>query len=156
MALGKLKEALKDFKTVVKVHPSDSDAKLKLIQCEKEIKRRAFEEAITVDDLHRSVVESLAIPEIQIEPSYDGPVLGEEGVTLDFIKTMMEAFKDQKKLHRKYAYQIMLQAKEVFEKEESLVNIQVPSNGKITVCGDVHGQYYDLLHIFGKIIDLLI
>lgn len=32
--------------------------------------------------------------------------------------------------------------------QESLVDIDVPVDTRITVCGDTHGQYYDLLHIF--------
>lgn len=30
----------------------------------------------------------------------------------------------------------------------TLIDIEVPASKHITVCGDVHGQYYDLLNIF--------
>ena len=45
---------------------------------------------------------------------------------------------------------LILRCREIFEKEKNLVEIQIPEekNCEITVCGDVHGQYYDLLNIF--------
>jgi hypothetical protein len=39
-------------------------------------------------------------------------------------------------------------AKDVFEKEENLVTINISDEQKLTVCGDIHGQFYDLLEIF--------
>lgn len=36
----------------------------------------------------------------------------------------------------------------MLEAEPTLVDVAVPEGQHITVCGDVHGQYYDLLHIF--------
>lgn len=61
---------------------------------------------------------------------------------------MLAHFKDQKKLHTKYAYKIMVRAFELFKSCGPIVDIAIPSDGKITVCGDIHGQYYDLLNIF--------
>lgn len=57
-------------------------------------------------------------------------------------------FKNQKLIHKKYAYQILIEAKKILEEKKSLVDIAVPEGSRITVCGDVHGQYYDLLNIF--------
>ncbi|PHZ10157.1 MgPPT1, serine threonine phosphatase 2A catalytic sub-unit like protein [Rhizopus microsporus ATCC 52813] len=30
----------------------------------------------------------------------------------------------------------------------SLIDVKVPSDGKLTICGDVHGQFYDFINIF--------
>lgn len=43
-----------------------------------------------------------------IEDEYIGPKLEDGKVTEKFIKDLMEWFKDQKKLHRKCAYQVNL------------------------------------------------
>jgi serine/threonine-protein phosphatase 5 len=40
------------------------------------------------------------------------------------------------------------QAKHIFQKTPSLVNVTIPDGKCITVCGDIHGQYYDLLNIW--------
>jgi len=41
-----------------------------------------------------------------IEGDYTGPCLEEGKVTLKFAQDLMETFRDQKKLHRKFAYQV--------------------------------------------------
>jgi len=75
--------------------------------------------------------------------------LGDE-MTLDYIKDMIERFKNGKKLHKKYVYQLVLKAKELFYKEPTMVEVGIESGRKLTVCGDTHGQYFDLLEIFDK------
>jgi serine/threonine-protein phosphatase 5 len=74
----------------------------------------------------------------------DAPVL----ITLEFVSQLIEHFKKQKKLHLKYVYAILLQMRQVLMKLDSLITIDVPEGTHFTVCGDVHGQFYDFLNIF--------
>ncbi|KAJ3414966.1 PsbP domain-containing protein 3, chloroplastic [Chytridiales sp. JEL 0842] len=149
MAMGKLKDAVKDFRAVVKVAPKDADARTKLSECEKELKRREFEKAISFEDSKKSAVQLLGdVDSIVVEASYDGPHLSPDGITKEFVESLLDHMKAQKKLHRKYTLQIMLAVKALFESDPSLVDIPVPEGSKLTVCGDIHGQYYDLLNIF--------
>ncbi|XP_055956842.1 serine/threonine-protein phosphatase 5 isoform X1 [Patella vulgata] len=147
MALGKFKLALKDFEAVVKVKPNDKDARAKYNECAKIVRMMAFQKAISSSD-SESVVEKLDLENMVIEDDYNGPALENNKVTEKFVTDLLDTFKNQKKLHRKFAYQILIQAKEYFSKQLTLVDIDVPKDSKFTICGDIHGQFYDLLNIF--------
>ncbi|XP_010525309.1 PREDICTED: serine/threonine-protein phosphatase 5 isoform X2 [Tarenaya hassleriana] len=205
LAMGKFKEALKDFQQVKKICPNDPDASRKLKECEKQVMKLKFEEAISVPGSERrSVADSIDYHTIgnnprssyiptkmalaavtvvaavvmamgstltttvmslillvlvvlgafwwascsEVEPQYSGARIEGDEVTLDFVKNMMEDFKNQKTLHKRYAYQIVLQMRQILCALPSLVDINVPDGKHFTVCGDVHGQFYDLLNIF--------
>ena len=51
----------------------------------------------------------------------------------------MDYMQGQKVLHRKFAIMIILRCREIFEKDPSMVSINVPDEAEITVCGDIHG-----------------
>ncbi|KAH0654585.1 hypothetical protein KY289_032263 [Solanum tuberosum] len=149
LAMGKFKDALKDFQQVKKLCPNDPDAAKKLKECEKAVMKLKFEEAISVpESQRRSVADSIDYHSIEVEPQYAGARIEGDVVTLDFVKKMLDDFKNQKNLHKRYAYQIVLQTREMLRALPSLVDIVVPEGKHFTVCGDVHGQFYDLLNIF--------
>jgi serine/threonine-protein phosphatase 5 len=43
---------------------------------------------------------------------------------------------------------LLSETKKIFEAEPSLVDFNFPAGGRVTVFGDVHGQFYDLLNVF--------
>ncbi|KAK2554288.1 Serine/threonine-protein phosphatase 5 [Acropora cervicornis] len=137
----------KKYIKVTKFRPKDKDASLKYQECKKIVQRLAFEKAIAVDE-KKSVANTVDLNSMVVEDDYDGPRLSEDGVTTEFVGHLIERFTNQKKIHKKYAYKILLEVKKIFETQPSMVDISIPENGKLTVCGDIHGQFYDLLNIF--------
>lgn len=97
-----------DFEIVSKRRPNDVDAKKKFVECSKIVKKIAFEKAISIDRPEKTLSEMYQqIESISIEDDYDGPKLeNETTVSLDFMKQLMQWYKDQKKLHKKYAYKV--------------------------------------------------
>ncbi len=145
LALGKLKQAKGDFREAVKIEPGNKDARVKLAECEKAIKKEKLEQAVHA--------ESLSAPGqdpdlVDVEATYAGPHTDDGEITLEFVEGLMAWQKDEKKLHKKYALQILQRVREIFKGEKSVVDVSVPDGKHVTVCGDVHGQYYDLINIF--------
>jgi serine/threonine-protein phosphatase 5 len=146
-ALGDVKKARKDFKEIVRRVPTDADARAKLAQCEKVIREERFAKAIEADDGQyvRPASESVDPNDIIVEEGYSGPAIAKTGVVdAAFVSSLMDCFRNQKKLHLKYAVMLLLQAKRLFDEMPNVVDVPVASGTRITVCGDVHGQYYDL------------
>ena len=140
------REALRDFKSVVKKEPNNKDAKLKLSECEKLVKRVNFYKAIEIGD-EPSAFETLDIDSMTVEPGYDGVKLGSE-MTQEFIDDMIIRFKNGKKLPRKYVFQIIKAVRDIVYEEPTMVEVGVDKGTTMTVCGDTHGQFFDLLEIF--------
>jgi len=148
MALGKYKLALKDYEGVFKAKPNDKDAKLKYTECRKIVQQIAFQKAISVEETKKSVADSIDVEGMVVEEKYDGPKLESGKVTLKFMQDLMETYKNQQKLHRRYAFQILLDMLQYFASQPTLVDCAIPDSGNFTVCGDVHGQFFDLMNIF--------
>ncbi|CDF36393.1 unnamed protein product [Chondrus crispus] len=150
-ALTKYKEAKKDYALIIKMLPGDKDALLKLKECDKRIREIAFAKAIESDSLRVSVCDTVDVATITVDDSYSGPRIQDDGVvTEDFIHSLVDAFKAQKTLHLKYAMSIILAAKKIMDALPNIVEIPVNAADTITVCGDVHGQYYDLTNAIFK------
>jgi serine/threonine-protein phosphatase 5 len=133
----KHREALRDWKLVIKKAPGDANAKLRMTECERIIKRDAFLKAIEVEDAP-SAAEGLDIDHMMLENGYDGAKLDGK-MTVEFIDDMIERFKNGKKLAKKYAYKIIVAVMEVVKKEPTMVEHDVAEGHEITVCGDTHG-----------------
>ena len=141
MQLGELKMALGDLRIASKASV-DPGAQKQLLECEKAIKREAFAKAIHVVQFELS--EDF-VSQIEVEASYGGPRL-EGKIDLSFVLEIIEHFRKDKKLHAKYACRILLLALNAFREEPALVDI--PKKKLLTICGDTHGQFLDLLTIF--------
>lgn len=175
MLLRNFDEALKDFEVVYKRRPKDPDAKVKVLNCRKIVQEKRFLKALSsgkndygsgsgsdgsnlMDSRIQQYNQDFTDYDLEklnssIKPDYKGPnQLAEENeenpVTPEFCKKLKDFLKDQKTLPKKLLFDILLRCLKQFKSYKSLVDVNIPENHKMTVCGDTHGQFYDLCHIF--------
>jgi len=144
-AILKPKDALKDFKECTRLDPNSKDAKLKFAECQKIVRQHNFFAAIEVGD-EPSAAEGLDLDSMVVEESYDGVRLEKE-MTQEFIDDMMERFKTGKKIHKKYVYQIVMAVKDIVYAEPTMVEMEVPEGTMLTVCGDTHGSFGQVIRL---------
>jgi len=89
----------------------------------------------------------LKLEDIEVEGSYSGPKPSWP-LTHSAVLEIAEHLKAQRQLHKKFVFQILLELKSKLAALPSLVDVPIPDGTHINVCGDTHGQYYDLLNIF--------
>jgi len=148
MALAKYKDAFKDFKSAKQLKPNDRDALQKYKAAEKEVKREAFEKAIHSDEPKREyLADTIDADSMPVDSSYTGP-RPSFPLQLDDVLAIAAHMKAQKQLHAKFVTKILVELRNQLKELPSLVDVPIPEGSRINVCGDTHGQYYDLLNIF--------
>lgn len=96
-----------------------------------------FFRAIEVGDAP-SAAEGLDLDSMVVDADYDGARLDKE-MTQDFIDDMLVRFKNGKKIHKKYVYQIVIAVQKIVYDEPTMVEMEIEDDAKLTVCGDTHG-----------------
>lgn len=179
LVLGRVADAKQEFQEVVKVRPTDPDAKAKLQECVKTLRLKAFADAIEVEHT-RPLSETLDPESLVIPSEYGGPSLppiptatttttltpatsaaelvanpqavSKHGISLAFVRELMDCFKNRRLIHKRFVWELLTRLKKVFTSYKSLVHVPWPVGAKVyNVCGDTHGQYYDTLNIFSLI-----
>lgn len=94
------------------------------------------------------MADSIDNHSINVELEYFGVRTDVDVVTLDVVKKIIDDFKHEKCLHKCYAYQIVLQAREILRALLLLVDISILYGNHFIVCVIVYGLFYGLLNIF--------
>ncbi|GJJ06342.1 hypothetical protein Clacol_000533 [Clathrus columnatus] len=157
IAIVRPQKAVADLKKVLQLEPHNQLAKTQLEATQKLIRKTEFERAIEIEEEKDAAERCLEVIKDEggcnIDKSYVGPHLSadEQGgykMTQDFIESMLLWFKEGKTLHRRYVWEIVLGCYRILSNEESLTDLVLEENMTCDIIGDIHGQFYDMLHLF--------
>lgn len=144
-ALQQLERAQKDLVEAHRLQP-DTATEEQLRVVKNLLFHKKFSEAIatTTDLLTRDTVEKLRVAEL-----YTGPAIPEGAeITKEFVSETLLPFLRTSVLPEKYFLRLALKAMQLLEAESTIESISIPESETLIVCGDVHGQYEDLLRLW--------
>ena len=157
--LSKYAEAIRDYVLVKQKFPNEKNLDEKIAIARKKKKQRDFFSAYSSEGRGKATVtiEGL-LKTYKPSSTYTGPVFPEDGkITHEWVLDLIEHMKDlenkksntEKYIDKVYLLQMLLKVKNIFmAQKEALIDVNIPDDTKFTVVGDIHGQFYDLLHIF--------
>eukprot|EP00931_Biecheleriopsis_adriatica_P101179 TRINITY_DN76382_c0_g1_i1.p1 TRINITY_DN76382_c0_g1~~TRINITY_DN76382_c0_g1_i1.p1 ORF type:complete len:686 (+),score=163.21 TRINITY_DN76382_c0_g1_i1:51-2108(+) len=100
------------------------------------------------EDLAKERARALAMPDT---PGYSGPRYTKPGdITDAWIQQLMQMQKAGTLLPKKDAYLIVLDTIAQLKTESTMNRVQVNPGQVLTVYGDIHGQYFDLLNMLSS------
>eukprot|EP00921_Rhytidocystis_pertsovi_P021891 GHVQ01035030.1.p1 GENE.GHVQ01035030.1~~GHVQ01035030.1.p1 ORF type:complete len:490 (+),score=47.79 GHVQ01035030.1:309-1778(+) len=145
LLLGKYKLAIRDFTKVIK-QSHDEIATLKLNECKKLIRQENFAAAICKGE-EKAISDSIDVSVIEIDKEYKGMPYSKTG---DFMNYLFDYLKESpdNKLPKKFAYMMVMDMIKLMRQLPNIIDITLKDDHKFTICGDIHGQFYDMMNIF--------
>ncbi|SCW02359.1 LAFE_0F04698g1_1 [Lachancea fermentati] len=166
-------KARKDLRVVLRSKPNEPTATRALEVCEKFIREEKFRKAISGSDNEVKVNLCATVQLSSFDGNaditkYEGPKLSLEqlideksspagakitNMSQEFVSSLVnDIFLKGKNLPKKYVAAIISHAERLFRQEPTVVELDNTSETdfKISVCGDTHGQFYDVLNIFKR------
>ncbi|KAJ9127344.1 hypothetical protein QFC24_000751 [Naganishia onofrii] len=140
--------AVPDFRHVLKLDPGNKLAREQLEAAVKLIRRIEFEKAIAVGDSESTsakILRMITSDSVPMDNSYTGPMPEYDSSTKrytptkEFVKGMIQLFKDGGKLPKRICWEIVLGCKEALDRENSLVEVDIGKGVKCDIVGDTHG-----------------
>uniref|UniRef100_A0A7S1V932 Serine/threonine-protein phosphatase n=1 Tax=Sexangularia sp. CB-2014 TaxID=1486929 RepID=A0A7S1V932_9EUKA len=154
LGLCKYKEAERHMHATCVRDPKNRVMRAKYAEVKKLRKRIEFEAAIAVEDAHPFKDLTLPLPigkdALPNQPFLEGP---DSAITADFVMQLVAWVRDDKRIDKYTALRILTEVRPILRGEPTLVewaHSDSPSAPHVTLCGDVHGQLFDFLHIFDK------
>lgn len=93
---------------------------------------------------YRTTERVINVPPPNVNIPTDDEFWSREDPTKPNLELLKDHFFHEGRIKEEHALAIIERATEIFRQEDTLLEVDAP----ITVCGDIHGQYFDLMKLF--------